>query len=503
MLLHTTGSQVERWGVFEVSATGKTEGNPFTDYEIGGIFTSRNESVEVSGFYDGDGVYKVRFMPSFEEPYTYRIFGTCLEDEITGTFSVTAPGQGNHGPVYVCNTLHFAYADGTPFYPVGTTSYVWTHQAEEIQQDTLRTLQNGYFNKIRFCVFPKHYDYNFNDPITFPYEGKPMDSSVLTSDNFSQYGPRSEGNTWNFHRFNPAHFQHLERRILDLQKIGVEADLILLHPYDRWGFSIMPQDCDDLYIRYVVARFAAYRNVWWSLANEYDFMEKTTADWERIADIICRKDPYRHLRSIHNAWHNYYNFNRPWVTHCSMQTGEIEKTGLWREIYGKPVLVDETGYEGNLEHGWGNHSPEEMVRRFWEVTMRGGYATHGETYANPERILWWSRGGTLHGESAPRLKFLHDEILEKIPGPGLKPANILAFPFSATVDDWLNKGFYLAYFGISRPSYRHLPFSPDTRWHVELIDTWNMTVEDLGEFSGNASVSLPGRAYIALRIRRV
>ena len=113
MLLHTTGSQVERWGVFEVSVTGKTEGNPFTDYEIGGIFTSRNESVEVSGFYDGDGVYKVRFMPSFEESYTYRIFGTCLEDEITGTFSVTAPGQGNHGPVYVCNTLHFAYADGT------------------------------------------------------------------------------------------------------------------------------------------------------------------------------------------------------------------------------------------------------------------------------------------------------------------------------------------------------------------------------------------------------
>ena len=28
---------------------------------------------------------------------------------------------------------------------------------------------------------------------------------------------------------------------------------------------------DDRYLRYVVARLAAYRNVWWSLANEYDF----------------------------------------------------------------------------------------------------------------------------------------------------------------------------------------------------------------------------------------
>lgn len=63
-----------------------------------------------------------------------------------------------------------------------------------------------------------------------------------------------------------------------------------MHPYDRWGFSEMSAECDDLYWKYVIARFSAYRNVWWSLANEYDLMKKKTlADWERYAKIICEK----------------------------------------------------------------------------------------------------------------------------------------------------------------------------------------------------------------------
>ena len=35
-------------------------------------------------------------------------------------------------------------------------------------------------------------------------------------------------------------------------------------------------------------------------------------------------------------------------------------------------------------------SGQELVRRFWEATVRGGYAGHGETYVNPDDILWWS-----------------------------------------------------------------------------------------------------------------
>ncbi len=54
-----------------------------------------------------------------------------------GNFTVVAPSPGNHGPVQVRNTYHFAYADGTPFFPFGTTCYGWTQQPEKVQQQTL------------------------------------------------------------------------------------------------------------------------------------------------------------------------------------------------------------------------------------------------------------------------------------------------------------------------------------------------------------------------------
>ena len=238
---------VEKWDVFEFAAPGRQEGNPFVDYDIKGVFQSPNETVTADGFYDGDGVYKVRFMPSFEGDYTFTVSGSFSDEVYTGTFTVTPAAAGNHGPVRVANTFHFAYEDGTPYYPVGTTCYVWTHQPQELQQKTLDELRKGYFNKIRFCVFPKHYDFNFRDPITFPYEGTPCDNSGLTKYNFNDYLPSNPENKWDFHRFNPEHFRLFENRIRDLRDMGVEADLIIMHPYDRWGFSEMDEECDDLY----------------------------------------------------------------------------------------------------------------------------------------------------------------------------------------------------------------------------------------------------------------
>src|SRR5690242_2208556 len=54
---------VEQWGVYEVSLNGPTNGNPFTDVQFSARFYQGAASMEANGFYDGDGVYRVRFMP--------------------------------------------------------------------------------------------------------------------------------------------------------------------------------------------------------------------------------------------------------------------------------------------------------------------------------------------------------------------------------------------------------------------------------------------------------
>lgn len=43
-------AQVEKWDLFEIEIQGKAEGNPFTDYEIQGVFTGKNETVRLTVF---------------------------------------------------------------------------------------------------------------------------------------------------------------------------------------------------------------------------------------------------------------------------------------------------------------------------------------------------------------------------------------------------------------------------------------------------------------------
>ena len=54
--------------------------------------------------------------------------------------------------------------------PCGTTCYVWELQSKETQEKTYESLAASPFNKIRFCVFPKHYVYNLKEPAQYPFE---------------------------------------------------------------------------------------------------------------------------------------------------------------------------------------------------------------------------------------------------------------------------------------------------------------------------------------------
>ena len=504
--------KVEKWGVFEWSGKGYGDGNPFVDYDIEATFKSENEEKTVKGFYDGEGIYRVRFMPSYEGKYEFFVRGSFSEEKYEGSFEVTAPSGNNRGPVRVCDKYHFCYADKTPYYSIGTTCYVWELRSDELIEKTFHSLENAGFNKIRFCIFPKHYDYNLGEPRSYPYVGTPMDSSKLTKDNFWDYTDKTEGNDWDFFRFNPEHFSHIEKCVEKLAKMGIEADIIVFHPYDRWGFSRMSRKQDDLYIRYLISRLAAYRNVWWSMANEYDiFPHKNIEDWDHIGNLFKEEDPYDHLRSIHNCI-DFFDHKKSWITHCSIQRQDLyrtaEYTDEWREEFQKPVVLDEIAYEGNIQHGWGNITGEEMVRRFCEGIFRGGYPGHGETFLNENDILWWSHGGELHGESWKRVKFLLG-IMKETPGTGLKRDKsdrrcwdcLKAVP----EDDALYEktGYQIYYYSFMCPSFREFFMEDDAYYKAEIIDTWNMTIEDAGIHSGRFKIELPGRQFMAIRLQKI
>lgn len=476
--------QVERWGLWETTLGGPTNGNPYVEVQLTATFERGDRRIIVPGFWDGGDKYRIRFSPPEEGDWRYVTGSNRPEmDGRRGKLTAVAPAGTNHGPVQIFKTSYLRYADGSPYHQLGTTCYAWTHQPDALQEQTLRTLADAPFNKIRFCVFPKSYAYNTNEPALFPFARRP-------------------DRTFDFDRPDPAFWRHFEGRILDLQRLGIEADIILWHPYDRWGFSEMSKEQDDRYLRYGIARLSAFRNVWWSLANEYDLMapgamkghrgNKTMDDWDRFFQILANEDPFQRLRSIHNC-RGFYDHTRPWVTHASLQTSDMNAGIRFRAQFGKPVIYDECKYEGDVPQGWGNLTPREMSQRFWLGTLGGCYVGHGETYLHPEDILWWSKGGALHGKSAGRIQWLKDFMAQAPPFHDLQPAGDDKGRFLLTKP----AEYYLLYAWSTEP--QALDLAGERPYKIDRIDPWAMTISPLGTARPGARDFAPPQANMVYR----
>lgn len=475
-------ASVGLWQTIEIVLHGPSHGNPFVDVELAARFERAGGELVLGGFYDGDGRYVLRVLADEAGEWSFTTRSTARSlDGVRGTVTVTDDPGDRHGPVRV-DGFHFRHADGTRHRPWGTTAYAWTHQTDDVQERTLATLAASPFTKIRMCLFPKSYLFNTDDPESYAF-------------------PRRDDGAFDVERFDTAWFGDLERRIDQLAELGIEADLILFHPYDRWGFADLGPAVDERWVRYVVRRLASRANVWWSMANEYDLMSKSVEEWDRLGAIVASEDPHHHLLSIHNCL-AFYDYTRPWITHASTQRIDVyrtaENTDAWREQWGKPVVIDECAYEGDIDQGWGNITGEEMTRRFWEGAVRGGYVGHGETYLNDREELWWSKGGELVGSSPARIAFL-ERVVADAPDGVLDPLpSDWDLPWGGAAGRYL-----LGYFGFNRPRYRNV-FLPPGRFSVDVIDTWGMTIERMPEeHESQVRVELPGRQFMAIRLVRV
>lgn len=503
-------TSVERWDCFETSITAKVKGNPF-DVKLCAVFTNGTDRISVNGFYDGDDTFRIRFMPQEEGVWTYVTSSNVPAlNRRKGSFECVAPGKDNHGPV-VADGLHFKYSDGTRYYPVGTTSYDWMHcPFEGYQAKTIASLKASGFNKIRSLFFLHNLQVEYAEDYA-PFE-------------------RNADGSWDYDRFNPAYFRHVEDCINALKGIGVESDLILFHPYDggRWGFDRMPLEVNLRYLKYVTARMSALRNIWWSLANEFDAVKGIPAeDWDKFAACVEANDPYHHLVSIHGLTASYYDYTEPVFTHTSIQDHapvmESGRAFTIRNIYKKPVVFDEVCYEGNQTSRWGWLSGQEMLRRMYNGLMSGCYVTHAECFNTGDHedgTNYLAFGGDFHGESWKRIRFMR-EILEGLPGP-LGLADSSWDPYTATTEN----GCYLIYFGneireswtfdLPTKNAKAAKLGEGVEFKVEVIDTWNMTVTEWPETfvtaapgryrvtdRNGSAIRLPATPYLMLRITRI
>jgi hypothetical protein len=111
-----------------------------------------------------------------------------------------------------------------------------------------------------------------------------------------------------------------------------------------------------------------------------------------------------------------------------------------------------------------------MTQRFWLGTMSGCYVGHGETYEHPQDILWWAKGGVLHGQSPQRIGWLKDFMAQAPAFHELQPLGDGKGTFVLA-----QEGDGLA--GCST-SGRRWSGSP-VHAPADLIDPWEMTVAPL------------------------
>ena len=493
-------SHVEQWDLQEITLSSHNGyRNPFKEVTLQCTFSAGSHSVTVHGFYDGDFTWKLRFMPDAlgRWAFTTKSNDPSLDGQ-QGEFDVISARNGNHGPVHVANRFHFSYADGTPYYPLGTTAYQLFQQSREAQVRNMGTLARTAFSKVRLFVMP----FSSLSSGACPFLHK--DDSEL-----------------DFEQYDIDFFRRYEAGLLDLQALGIEADLILFHPYDMQGkFSRLPQSQDENYIRYTVARLSAFRNVWWTLTNEFDLYPQfgIYKDWRALGNLLAASDPFDHLRGIHNSCVGFYDNSESWITHVILQDITLQRLtavqrndsamGLSARGFGKPVVIDEYGYEGNIAMTWGSLAPREAVEMHWSIVMAGAYGSHGESYFKTPH-------GELVGEAPARLFFLK-QIMAEAPFHKLEPLptvissedpsiTVLGTPGSYYIfhfDQPKEKASWnLGFFGPATPA-QPLPIvnrsvDPNTWrtqapkftivegvYRVEMIDTWQMKVHHVGFTSG-------------------
>ena len=62
--------------------------------------------------------------------------------------------------------------------------------------------------------------------------------------------------------------------------------------------------------------------------------------------------------------------------------------------------------------------------------------------------------------------------------------------------------YEIHYYGFEQPAVIEFDLPEEKKFRAEVIDTWNMTITDMGIHSGYTAIQMPGRQYMAIRLIR-
>ncbi len=407
--------EVRRWDMHEFVLRGRARvENPFRDAALVGEFTAPSgRRLVAEGFHDGDDTWRLRFAPDEEGEWRYLLRGAGVELSRRGRLRCTAPRGHGFLRVDPDNPYAFAYSDGTPFFPMGDTCYGLYDDSpitSELRTKYLNIRRAQRFNFVRMSVGHSQARAAAEPAAFWAWAGTPAQPDL--------------------DRFNPKFFHGLDAVLAEMKAVGMNAELLLLNFYRRpfTDPKIWTPERERRWLRYLVARYAAFANVFlWTVANEYETHPDGAyrldlpgdPDWARAtARFIKQHDPYRHPVTVHpvvsastRGQRPEELFTPPWrigeffglddaVDVLSQQTGQWGEGVTWDDRlqcwtgdapdlvaslradrrYRRPVLNSENGYEylrGHPTEKKQVHHTGKVRRSSWRIVCAGGYFAAG------------------------------------------------------------------------------------------------------------------------------
>lgn len=401
-----------------LAVSGQTAANPFVDVTVEGSFQRQGaEPVNVGGFCDSlDGsVYRIRFMPARPglHSYTVRYSDGSQERSHQGAFEAQPAGKKGLLRVDPAYPWHFVWeGSGDHFFWNGTTTYWlvgWDDATIRSSIDRLAALK---VNRLRVALMGRVKDAGTWYEQVFPT----ANFSFFLEPWIARQPSSVEDPRFDVTRFNVGFWRKFERALEYARDRDIVVSVIFYVDGARPGADPFggtgSGGADEVrYYRYAAARFAAFSNVAWDLANEYRAF-RNDAWAEKMGRLLKEFDPYDHLISTH-GFTDFRFRTAPWADYAMYQSWDecggyqfmlnnrLIQSGTGRKI---PQVNEEYGYEDHYSP-WDNCGPRRRPDRAadtrrrlaWQMYMAGGYQTTGEradtgTGAGPDTGGGWVNG---------------------------------------------------------------------------------------------------------------
>jgi outer membrane protein assembly factor BamB len=331
---------------------------PWLDASISATFKHEDKSVSVNGFYYDKNLWKIRFSPDEIGDWNWKIhlsiFGNIVKT-IDGRFKATPSEKSGFIRNNIYNKASLSLDNGALFHPLG-----------------LQTCIGRY------------------DDMGIPFYGTFIDTKPVDIDTYLKtYGSNGSGfniyrwgaDNCSFHLWNFSQDERIQKTFLIRE--GVWGDKLMKNLKENkfhiwmslfsWSAPFaqdnnIPQMLKDVqiinpYLDYIVARYAAYVDVW-EIGNEIH----ATREWiTYISDYIRSIDPYNHL--ITTSWERpemkEIQINAP--HYYQSDTLESADTAFAKLVsmqnnWGKPLIFGELGNQGA---NWDVDSAIRMRVHIW------------------------------------------------------------------------------------------------------------------------------------------